>query len=152
MTTKNTPLHFIFIFEKINNGFQLFLRGLKYFFFFCFCALCLGTFLFCLAMIVGIWGLVTDGVDVENYTESVTVISTEYVENYSTTQFVRVGKTNIINQTQIDDSWSAVVTDGTNTITCPITQETFNTIEKDSVVDAQLYVGKHSNKVNCRSL
>lgn len=152
MTTKNITNNISLAFEQVSIGFHFFIRILNKLFFLFICALTLGTFLFCIAMIVGIWGLATDGVGVETYTKSVTVISKKHSGRHTDTQILLVGKTTMISSTDNEASWSAVVTDGTNTMTCKTTQEKFNTIKKDSVVDAQLYLGKHSNTVQCKSL
>lgn len=150
--TDNQTINLSSIIDNVATGYKLFCKLMSRLLEFLFWSFTAAVFLFCILMIVGIFGLAYDGVGVETYKKPVTVISTEYSGSSSIPQLMIVGKTTIISESRDPESWKAVVSDGTKTMTCETTEKIFNSLEKGSVVEATLYHGKYSKSTQCKSI
>lgn len=103
-------------------------------------------------IIVAMFMVATNGVGVEDRTETATVVELKHHESSSYTQSILVGKTVVTQHINSDESWSANVKINNETINCSISKTLFESLDVGQEVTSIVYTGSNTGMTGCRGL
>tara|TARA_Y100001960_G_scaffold321323_1_gene395888 strand:- start:93184 stop:93528 length:345 start_codon:yes stop_codon:yes gene_type:complete len=112
----------------------------------------IGLIGFSIMLIVAMFMVATDGVGVEDRTETATVVELKHHESSSYTQSILVGKTVVTQHINSDESWSANVKINNEIVNCSISKTLFESLDIGQEVTAIAYTGSKTGLTGCRGL